>query len=315
MSVSHIELEAIRADYAAVQGRACSFFMCPILLRDEPCELMDGHILNKAFRVAARSTVIQRKDVDNHFGSTIEPDLINRLKNEHANKEQWFEKEKRLFVAGNDGKEIPLLHQGSIKGGIFPRIDLLTDDNSIWGSAYLKASADDLCAQNQIFVGYKYRARNGAVLGSWMKIAYLTMFKLFGYRYVYSAAGESIRNSLGAFVTTNKKNTDSDQAFGHFSGACGSVRGPAVGELRETLTDRAIWVRMIGETIFGITLLFRINNTMHSVTVPWGEAPAKHYERLMNDPMYPHEMRWGVAHCRDLRIESTPLTVPIAPAR
>lgn len=47
--------------------------ICPITLRDIPFEdLCDGHILNKGLQKASRVTLPQPKDLDGHFGVTID---------------------------------------------------------------------------------------------------------------------------------------------------------------------------------------------------------------------------------------------------
>lgn len=168
MAIKQAELDAIRADFKGFHGRDFRHFICPITLRDEPCELMDGHILNEAFVTARRMTVIQRKDVDNYFGSSIERDFTNHLNNEVATKEEWFQKAKHLFVTGPSGDNITLLHASKIREGIFPKINLFDEDGSVWASGYLKGDPNRLAGSEEIFVGHTYAARDGAVLGSWM---------------------------------------------------------------------------------------------------------------------------------------------------
>ncbi|PQV62436.1 hypothetical protein B1R32_13611 [Abditibacterium utsteinense] len=78
-------LEALRADFKNVTGRPFEHFYCPILQRDGPAELCMGHVVNKAFfdtsnRVSERC-ILQRKDVDNFYGSHFEPRflLVDRI--------------------------------------------------------------------------------------------------------------------------------------------------------------------------------------------------------------------------------------------
>ncbi len=42
----------------------------PIICEDADVELMEGHIPPQAVKIASRATVVQRKDVDNYFGTT-----------------------------------------------------------------------------------------------------------------------------------------------------------------------------------------------------------------------------------------------------
>src|ERR1035437_8632179 len=71
------KLAALRSDYEAHMGRPFSHFFCPILFRDEAVDLCRAHIVNDAFPGSARSWTIQRKDVDNFYGSAFESDFVN----------------------------------------------------------------------------------------------------------------------------------------------------------------------------------------------------------------------------------------------
>jgi hypothetical protein len=73
--------------------------MCPITLRDEEAALQKSHILNDALKVAARWKVVQRKDVDNHFGATIEPELIKWLNADSLTMKEALAGGRRFTVA------------------------------------------------------------------------------------------------------------------------------------------------------------------------------------------------------------------------
>src|SRR5690349_2210942 len=77
MAYSTEQLALLNKNYLAVTGKPAQHFVCPITLKDEPGgELCDGHILNGSISQASRKTVVEYKDVDNYFGTTIEPDLV-----------------------------------------------------------------------------------------------------------------------------------------------------------------------------------------------------------------------------------------------
>jgi hypothetical protein len=69
-------LEELRADFARVNGKPFEHFYCPILLKDEPGELCDGHIVPEAF---GKRTIPQRKDVDNFYGAAAEADFVGLM--------------------------------------------------------------------------------------------------------------------------------------------------------------------------------------------------------------------------------------------
>jgi hypothetical protein len=70
------ELDLLRDDYHRVAGEQFRWFHCPFLFRDEDVELCRGHVLNQAFVGSKRVWTIQRKDLDNFYGSFFEPDFV-----------------------------------------------------------------------------------------------------------------------------------------------------------------------------------------------------------------------------------------------
>lgn len=65
-------VEVLRSDFEEVTGAPFEHFYCPILYRDEPVELCKAHIVNRVLEGVPRAWTVQRKDVDNHFGSKFE---------------------------------------------------------------------------------------------------------------------------------------------------------------------------------------------------------------------------------------------------
>src|SRR4051812_49196279 len=109
------QIAALREDFcaavAAAPGEAvgASFrqFFCPVLHEDGLGErgLMEGHVLPQGLKVASRATVIQRADVDNYFGETIEPDLIKWLNLPKVSLKQLLGHLVELRAAGRDGSD------------------------------------------------------------------------------------------------------------------------------------------------------------------------------------------------------------------
>ncbi|HEX2619163.1 MAG TPA: hypothetical protein VHL11_03420 [Phototrophicaceae bacterium] len=72
------KLDQVSKDYEKVTGKSFGYFFCPILHRDEDTELCKAHIVNQAFpdpdnlRMA---WTVQRKDVDNFYGTMFEADF------------------------------------------------------------------------------------------------------------------------------------------------------------------------------------------------------------------------------------------------
>src|SRR3954447_15024177 len=94
MAIDPAELGGLQRDFVSLRHEPCPDFFCPILLEHGtgPQGLMNGHILNEAIREAPRATVIQRADVDGHFGRTVEPDLIDLVNLNHYTNEEFLHK-------------------------------------------------------------------------------------------------------------------------------------------------------------------------------------------------------------------------------
>jgi len=73
--------------------------------------LCAGHILSDALQSASSHKVVQFAEVDNHFGATIEPDLINFLNFPTMSSEERLGQTKYLKV-NLDGETHELFHAG-----------------------------------------------------------------------------------------------------------------------------------------------------------------------------------------------------------
>ena len=128
-------LSHYRRDYEQVEGKPFRHFFCPILGADEPVisptELIQGHIISKAFRNVARTWVIQRSDVDNFYGDHFEADfetlqyrdeltpiklLTDKTLNEKFGPQIWL-----------NGKPVPFTSRSSPARDQFVRVELGED--------------------------------------------------------------------------------------------------------------------------------------------------------------------------------------------
>jgi hypothetical protein len=65
------KLEEHREDFRSIVGTGFDHFFCPILHIDEYAKLCKGHIVGQAFPNSARDWVVQRKDVEDFYGSRL----------------------------------------------------------------------------------------------------------------------------------------------------------------------------------------------------------------------------------------------------
>src|SRR5215213_9608272 len=75
-----VNLARLNADFAETVGSSFANFFCPVLYKDEETELCQGHIINAAFDGSSRTCTVQRRDVDNFFGSRFESDFVDIAK-------------------------------------------------------------------------------------------------------------------------------------------------------------------------------------------------------------------------------------------
>ena len=71
------KLDKLQNNYSQTAGHSFSHFFCPILFRDDETELCKAHIVNSAFPNSSRAWTIQRRDVDNFYGSNFESEFIS----------------------------------------------------------------------------------------------------------------------------------------------------------------------------------------------------------------------------------------------
>jgi hypothetical protein len=71
------KVEELKSDYTTVNGQSFSHFYCPILFRDEETELCKALIVNQAFPDSSKVWTVQRKDIDNFYGSIFEADFVD----------------------------------------------------------------------------------------------------------------------------------------------------------------------------------------------------------------------------------------------
>lgn len=184
-------LQALNADYASVTGQAFDHFFCPILHRDEDVDLCRGHVLNQSFGAALNRWVVQRRDVDNFFGSRFEAD-ITKLKYRDALRSQDVlgdhEARRKLrprIFAGDQEVEYFVPERSRIEST--SALDPDAEDGAVIA---LKISREDLARveESEWRMETNLDLRVGSVV-SLLKAAHLTMFALLGYRYALSPSG------------------------------------------------------------------------------------------------------------------------------
>jgi hypothetical protein len=195
------QLEHLRRDYTAVEGKPFAHFFCPMLLKDENVELCMGHVVNDSIPNSSGVRVVQREDVDGWFGRVFEPDFVTLLEARAADRKDAVFNERlskqmkpRIVV---DGKDCPYyIHRGTAVPPDHTGIQLEhTDGEAI--KLVLKKPPDEFSAERtrrwQIVVERDCRI---TALVSLIKAGYLTLFRMLGYSYALSAAGMEVGHNM-----------------------------------------------------------------------------------------------------------------------
>jgi len=289
-----------RRDYEQVEGKPFNHFFCPILGADEPvvspAELIQGHILSKAFWSVPRTWVIQRSDVDNFYGTHFEADfetlqyrdeltpiklLTDKTFNEKFSPQIWL-----------NSKPVPFTSRTSPARAQFVRVEFGEDPGG--PSIGIKMSEKefvDAAGGQWEFTMFK-DVRIPAMV-SLIKAAHLTTFHLLGYKYAASTAGLLIgRDLLGAFYRANAGRPRKEvvtNAWRHFQ-EFGAVTRPLVHVeigYQGTIRDRRVLVcYTTSGRIWAQIVFVRTANQMYAVMLPvfdWIESVPIYLDFLKND--------------------------------
>jgi hypothetical protein len=298
MPVDAEEIGSHIADYNAVTGNHSTRFVCPITLREcETHELIDGHILNRKLRKASRRTVVQYADVDNFYGTRVEPSLIRYVNSKDKSLLDLLKESKDIRVAFADGTEAPAFLAGSRSSRKaetrFPRVSLMREGTPEI-KLYVRTRMDDPRLSGPVDLVRTVGFSPAHWVASMLKAGHLALFEMLGYRVVFDAFGDSIRRSLNQFYQDYAGPTQASKYFQGYRNAVkfvktGGTAATAVEPLPfDTLADRAFFLHHTPKrTVFAATCIFQINDISVTVTLPQATSndstatAVEFYERLM----------------------------------
>lgn len=267
-------LEAYLADFASCASYRPTDFFCPILLEESPCvELIDGHVLPQSLRTASRATVLQRKDVDNFFGHTVEAELVGFVNSVAYTKSEFLERAKGVSIVSETAGPLALFTPNPKSSPPFPRIGLRDSKGQTIATPHVKGTLDDLggssgMAEVQGTMSFHKPSIDAAML----KAAHLALFKLAGYQWALSAAGQYASKPLRQFVRSSGSRSDVEAMFGGFSSAFHVILSPSFPF--DTLADSKV---ILHDKLsdpgqadpFAISCVFSVNARLLFVTLPF----------------------------------------------
>lgn len=200
------KLAFLREQFSARSGRPFEHFVCPFLYVDEPADLCKAHIVNRAFGDASTAWTVQRKDIDNFFGSMFEADFVDLKSGKHGiamdailDPALYRRFRPRVML---DGNEIPHF----IATGPLPPncTELVVEDEGRSARLGLRIPPGlELREGSNLYFEVKRDFRVAAV-ASVLKAAHLTAFELMDYTYALSVGGRWLGELLGEFYRQNR---------------------------------------------------------------------------------------------------------------
>ena len=277
-------LAKLKVDYDAVTGGPWNHFVCPILHVDEDVPLIRAHVINKAFPNSDRSWTVQRKDVDNFFGSRFEADFLAVDKKVRRSPiELLADKDlRRLF------KPTPLLDGREIKSYSyqpslavpeqFLEATLSAEGHSVREVLKPTPSQRRAACDGRAEIEVDKNVRIHALV-SLLKAAHLTLFHLMGYQYALSPGGRLLGSVLSGdlFLKTRQLNpVDTIEiAVQHLRPFHNLVQVTVPGStsLKGTVTDRRANAIMDGNRVWAWQVFVRTGRHMYLVMAPTLDHP------------------------------------------
>ena len=196
------QIEEFRRRFLDVNGNEFTFFYCPILRRDEDTPNCLGHVVPAGLPNSSNLAVVQRQDVDNFFGRTVEYVFIEAVRafNKstldivHDDKSPRFVRP-TIEVDGQQIEYYPLKLNGdgtpqcTLPGDhTLLKVEKCGGTDSYFG---LKMNADDveIISQSNTIQFVTDVDFQWAAIGCLLHSAHLTMFRMLNYSYVNSTAG------------------------------------------------------------------------------------------------------------------------------
>jgi hypothetical protein len=274
MDISIDPVEPYLADYASNIGKRPSSFFCPILLEESPgIDLIDGHILPQSLRTASRATVLQRKDVDNFFGHKVESALVEFLNSVTYTKAEFLERAKGVAIVSKNAGPLDLFIPSSKSTPPFPKLGLKDGKGQTIASPHVKGTLDDLGGSSgSAEVRGTMSFHKSSIDAAMLKTAHLALFRLAGYQWALSSAGQFASQPLRTFFRSAGQTSDLGATFAEFANAFHVVLTPTfsidtLADSKVILHDKVSDPNAVAP--FAMSCVFKVNNRILIVTLPF----------------------------------------------
>jgi hypothetical protein len=285
-------------DFTRAEGRPFNYFHCPMLLRDDPVELCMGHVVNQSIPNSSRARVVQRKDIDGFYGSHFEAEFVTlaqsrgvRLADAMLDPTLSKKLKPRIEIQGERCGYHRFRGAGSQD---HTPLELDVGDGRVARLMLHKRPDEVAAARDEKWqVAVEVDCRVGALV-SLIKAAYLSLFRMLGYKYALSGQGLSVgRDILGRFFQENngKEPGAVRQAAKQFFQPYVNMLRPIerfTGDAPRGTVDDGLVKACFGSSCgpFAMLVCVRTNAALHAVLMPAhgnAEAAATYWDFLQNE--------------------------------
>ncbi|MBX3421950.1 MAG: hypothetical protein KF752_10400 [Pirellulaceae bacterium] len=316
-------LKELNEDFRQFMGRDVGTFFCPILHKDEAVEICKGHVLPQSTN-GSGPWVPQRKDVDNTFGKLCEANLNTVQARNKADVD--FLCEKKLSQATKPkivikGKEVEHYRTNGIR-----RVDthtpLIVEVNGR-EVANFNVKIDTTVASTVNSNNFEIRLGKDFSPEVWataLKAAHLTMFKLMGYKHVFSPSGTLLGDVLRElFLQASLKGTNTRELLQRSFKENEYLVWPIATSRRieSSINSKRFWICLQSSgTPFALGVLVVIGRDAFCVVTPCDQSIDTYFSFLKTPPVSvavkevlfnnddPSNSHWGIN-------EEEPTRIPI----
>lgn len=278
------KLERLRTDYAQVMGQPFLHFYCPVLFKDEEAEPCRAHIIPHAFPNSSRAWTVQRKDIDNFYGTNFEDDFLAiqyRIEGQSPGQVLTDKTLSRRFrpTILVDGEPVDYFIADEGVPEHFTPLEYHSQGKSVQLGLKIPPQNAGAAVGDKLEIEIAKDVRIPALV-SLIKAAHLTLFDMLGYRYALSAGGHFVgRQILGEFFCRSHGKSKSEvgqDALVFFREFARMVRAVQASDLhlQGTITDGELLVcRATGGFAWGLVVFIRTSRQLHAVLIPVLDDP------------------------------------------
>jgi hypothetical protein len=308
MAIDPNKLQAHIADYNRLTRRNTDRFVCPITEHHcDPSELMNGHILNESIRFASKGTVIQWKKVDNFYGTRVEASLVEFLNIAEKTAVELLSDQCRVNVEFPDGSQMPAFRAGIAAAERYPGITLSADGDFV-NQFFAKTEKDDpRLVPGRMAVTWSIPYNLPHHTAALLKSAFLTLFNMMGYKYVFSPHGRFVQTSLANYFENDASREDAAKYFSPYLNSIHTLwnddNAPANTIYPDTLKDSMVAFHFTpDDDLFALSLIFVANGRRLTIAIPWSAKSDQrdfdrslqlYRKRITAQPPIDHYIRWA----------------------